>query len=158
MPRTPVRGYSRFERASGPVCADSAHPGTVYLLTGQSNVSGRELPSDLTEQKKPADEGIQLYGNDERWTVAAEPLDSARGQIDAVQTENLAAVGPGLFFARAIRAMRKEAVSLVLCAKGGVSVGRWKPAPDRDLAPRLVHRSGQECRRKCVGQALRPVR
>ena len=104
----------------------------TYVLAGQSNMSGRGLASELTEAERTIDPGIRLYGNDGQWRVAAEPLDSAEGQIDAVSEDRIAAVGPGLFFARALRAGAGEAIALVPCAKGGSSIGRWKSGGGRD--------------------------
>lgn len=105
----------------------------VYLLTGQSNMSGRGLVEELTPQERVADPAIQVYGNDERVRPALDPLDDATGQVDAVSSDaGLAAVGPGLFFARATRALRSKPVLLVPCAKGGSSMAQWTPGGGRD--------------------------
>lgn len=105
----------------------------VYLLTGQSNMSGRGLIEELTTEERVADPAIQLYGNDEKTRPALDPLDDATGQVDAVSSDvNIAAVGPGLFFARAMRALRDRPILLVPCAKGGSSIGQWKPGGGRD--------------------------
>jgi hypothetical protein len=111
-------------------CAQ-AEPRT-YVLAGQSNMSGRGLTDDLTPAERAPDPTIRLYGNDGRWRVAAEPIDSAQGQVDAVSEDRIAAVGPGLFFARALRAAGAGPLALVPCAKGGSSIGRWKPGGGRD--------------------------
>lgn len=113
--------------------ASAAPKPDVYLLTGQSNMSGRGLVEDLTAQERMADPAIQLYGNDEKLRPALDPLDDATGQVDAVSSDvNIAAVGPGLFFARALRAQRHKPIILVPCAKGGSSIGQWKPGGGRD--------------------------
>jgi hypothetical protein len=104
----------------------------TYILAGQSNMSGRGLIDDLTPTERAADPTIRLYGNDGRWRVAAEPLDAAQDQVDAVSEDRIAAVGPGLFFARALRAGGGGPVALVPCAKGGSSIGRWKPGGGRE--------------------------
>ena len=105
----------------------------VYLLTGQSNMSGRGLVEDLTPRERVADPAIQLYGNDEKTRPALDPLDDATGQVDAVSSDaGIAAVGPGLFFARATRALRHHPILLVPCAKGGSSIEQWKPGGGRD--------------------------
>lgn len=105
----------------------------VYLLTGQSNMSGRGLVEELTAPERTADPAIQVYGNDEAIRPALDPLDDAAGQIDAVSSDaGLAAVGPGLFFARATRALRSRPILLVPCAKGGSSMAQWKPGGGRD--------------------------
>jgi len=104
----------------------------VYVLAGQSNMSGRGAVVDLPAQDRDPDPRIRLYGNDGQWRPALDPLDDASGQVDAVSTDKQAAVGPGLTFARAMLRTRGHSISLVPCAKGGSSIGRWKPASDRD--------------------------
>lgn len=99
----------------------------VFLLAGQSNMSGRGDLSALTAAERRPDPKIWLYGNDGQWRLALDPLDDATGQIDMVSADHLAAVGPGLSFARALRRQGHGAVALVPCAKGGSSIGRWKP-------------------------------
>lgn len=104
----------------------------VYILAGQSNMSGRGVIDDLTAADRIADPAIRLYGNDGQWHPARDPLDSAAGQVDAVSTDAQAAVGPGLFFAREMRRLNGRPVVLVPCAKGGTSIGRWVPGGGRD--------------------------
>jgi hypothetical protein len=95
----------------------------IYLLIGQSNMSGRGAIADLDPAERSPDRRIRLYGNDGRWRIATEPLDDAAGQIDAVSVDRLAGVGPGLFFARALA----RPVGLVPCAKGGSAIAEWAP-------------------------------
>lgn len=104
----------------------------VFILAGQSNMSGRGLPSDLTDAERTPDPAIRLYGNDGRWHDAVDPLDDAAGQIDAVSADVQAAVGPGLFFARALHRVRFRPIVLVPCAKGGSAIGQWTPGGARD--------------------------
>lgn len=105
----------------------------VYVLAGQSNMSGRGALAELTAAEGVADPRIRLYGNDGRWHAALDPLDDASGQIDDVSADRQAAVGPGLFFARAMlrsgpmRRGRSRTIALVPCAKGGSAIGRWTP-------------------------------
>ena len=56
----------------------------VYLLTGQSNMSGRGLLEELTAEERVADPAIRLYGNDGVTRPALDPLDDPAGQVDAV--------------------------------------------------------------------------
>ena len=72
----------------------------LFILAGQSNMSGRaELPDD-----QALDPQIVVFGNDYRWRVAVEPIDSPQGQVDAVSADmadDLARFSPGVAFARA---------------------------------------------------------
>ncbi|MDC7683461.1 sialate O-acetylesterase [Asticcacaulis sp. BYS171W] len=108
----------------------------IYLLMGQSNMSGRGDLSALPDAARGPFVNIWLYGNDGVWKPAADPLDSSTGQIDAVSNElsskgeDKAGVGPGLSFAKALNTRRP--VGLVTCAKGGSSLAQWKPNPARD--------------------------
>lgn len=104
----------------------------VYILAGQSNMSGRGALDELSEAEGMSDPAIRIYGNDGQERVATEPLDDASDQVDAVSVDRMAAVGPGLFFARAMRSRDGRPILLVPCAKGGSSVGRWQPAEARD--------------------------
>ena len=104
----------------------------VYILAGQSNMSGRGLLEDLTAAERIADPAIRLYGNDGAWHAALDPLDSAADQVDAISADAQAAVGPGLFFAREMRRLNGRPVVMVSCARGGTSIGRWKPGGGRD--------------------------
>ena len=103
----------------------------VYVLAGQSNMSGRGAIAGLPAEDRVADPRIRLYGNDGQWRAALDPLDDGSGQVDAVSADKQAAVGPGLTFARALLHKRQRPIALVPCAKGGTAIGRWKPASDR---------------------------
>lgn len=105
----------------------SAVSPSTFILAGQSNMSGRGDLETLTVQERVPDPHIRLFGNDGRWRDAIDPLDDAHGQIDDVSTDRLAAVGPGLFFARELTATLGKSVALIPCAKGGSSIRGWKP-------------------------------
>ncbi|MCU6454111.1 sialate O-acetylesterase [Sphingomonas sp. A2-49] len=111
---------------------ERAAPFDVYVLAGQSNMSGRGALAALTPAERVADPRIRLYGNDARWRDALDPLDDAADQIDAVSADRQAAVGPGLPFARRMLRGRGRPVALVPCAKGGSAIAAWHAdaAPD----------------------------
>jgi hypothetical protein len=118
--------------AAGSLAAPSPSPRpAIYLLAGQSNMSGRGLVEDLSAAERAADPAIRLYGNDGRVGAALDPLDDPAGQVDAVSADPKAAVGPGLFFARALRAVDRRPIVLVPCAKGGSAMAEWTPSPGR---------------------------
>ncbi|MCH4895050.1 sialate O-acetylesterase [Sphingomonas sp. SFZ2018-12] len=103
----------------------------VYLLMGQSNMSGRGDLNQLTMHEREPDSRITVYANDGHVRPAREPLDDASDQIDRVSADPNAAVGPGLFFARHLLAARRVPIRLVPCAKGGTSIREWRPDPAR---------------------------
>jgi hypothetical protein len=106
-------------------------PRAIYLLMGQSNMSGRGVLTEIAPGSLDPDDRIQLYGNDGRWRKAAEPLDTAQGQIDKVSSDP-DGVGPGLAFAKAmLKRHPGRSIGLVTCAKGGSAIGEWKPSTER---------------------------
>jgi hypothetical protein len=104
----------------------------VVLLMGQSNMSGRGALEEIPPGALDPDPRIRVLGNDGIVRVAAEPLDAATNQIDAVSSDKSAGVGPGLAFAKARVARTKRAVLLVPCAKGGTSITQWARSDQRD--------------------------
>lgn len=104
----------------------------IYILAGQSNMSGRGNLDDLAAAEREANPRILVYGNDGVVKPAQEPIDSSLGQVDGVSADRLAAVGPGLFFARTMMQSVKGPFVLVPCAKGGSSISRWRPGGGRD--------------------------
>jgi len=106
-------------------------PRAIYLLMGQSNMSGRGVLTEVAPGTLDPDDRIQLYGNDGRWRRAAEPLDTAQGQIDKVSSDP-DGVGPGLAFAKAmLKRHPGRPIGLVTCAKGGSAIGEWKRSTER---------------------------
>ena len=107
----------------------AAEPTRVFLLMGQSNMSGRGDASEAPPGALDSDPRILLLGNDGSVRVAEEPIDSAIGQLDAVSADPSAGVGPGLAFAKAvIEASPGAPILLVPCAKGGSAIAAWRPA------------------------------
>jgi len=104
----------------------------AFVLAGQSNMSGRGSLEALEPSERSEVSAVDLYGNDGKWKKAIEPIDSAADQVDIVSEDHSAAVGPGLFFARAMKPTEKTPVALIPCAKGGSSIGRWKRSQKRD--------------------------
>jgi len=104
----------------------------VWLLMGQSNMSGRGDLSELPAVFAIPDPRIMAWGNDGEPAVAREPLDSAVGQVDLISADVQAGVGPGLAFARVrIAQQPNRRLILVPCAKGGSAIAEWTPADGR---------------------------
>jgi hypothetical protein len=111
-----------------PLGVDEALQGrlALFILAGQSNMSGRaELP-----QNQALDPQILVFGNDYRWRIAVEPLDSPEEQVDVVSADladDPARFGPGLAFARKLRLERPTmAIGLIPCAKGATTIQQWQ--------------------------------
>jgi hypothetical protein len=87
----------------------------LYLLIGQSNMVGRDAPSD--EDRQPHARIIAI-NRDEKWEPARDPLPHTDLCSEGV--------GPGMTFGR-MMAKRDDAISigLIPCAKGGSNLDQW---------------------------------
>lgn len=96
---------------------------SLFILAGQSNMSGwGELPPD-----QPLDARVYMFGNDYRWRIAAEPLDSAAGQVDKVSEDGGAGFSPGLPFALSLLEQEPDLfIGLIPCAKGNTTIEEWQ--------------------------------
>ncbi len=92
----------------------------IFVLAGQSNMSGRAVGPNRSNSS------IRMLGNDYKLKVAADPIDDATGQTHMGSVDWTAGVGPGLFFAEALKA-RVPGIEIVLvpCAKGGTKLDQW---------------------------------
>jgi hypothetical protein len=97
---------------------------SLFILGGQSNMVGwAPVP-----EHQDIDLMIYVFGNDYRWRVAAEPIDDAYNQVDQVSLDYMAAFGPSLAFASALRSQRPEMViGLIPCAKNSSAIIEWQP-------------------------------
>jgi Carbohydrate esterase, sialic acid-specific acetylesterase len=104
----------------------------VFLLMGQSNMSGRGRLADVPANAFPRQAAVSVYGNDGRMRAAREPVDDPMGQIDAVSVDTAAGVGPGLAFAdELVRLHPGLRVVLVPCAMGGSTIRQWQRSASR---------------------------
>ena len=96
---------------------------SIFILAGQSNMSGRGVLPESTV----TDPRIFMFGNDGRWKLASEPVDSPAGQIDLVSYDDNAGVSPGMAFALELLKDRPESyIGLVPVARGGTSLHQWR--------------------------------
>lgn len=103
-------------------------PVVRFLIGGQSNASGRGLLTGA----EPASASVRVFGNDYGWRTAAEPIDSATGQVDSVSDDGSSALHSfALRAAKGLYATVARRVELIPCAKGGSSIGQWMPAAGR---------------------------
>ena len=121
-------------------CAADEHSGlpemgmSIFLLVGQSNMSGRGELSDLREDDLLTSERIYTFTNSGNWAPAEFPVDANLDQVDTVSWDRNPGVGPALFFAKGLLDENQDqSIGLVPCAKGGTSIMEWLPNySDRD--------------------------
>ncbi len=97
----------------------------VYLLTGQSNMSGRGLLSQDTYNQNP-NPRIKMLKQDGTWVTALNPL---HGEL-----ESAAAVGPGISFAVKMleNADPSVTIGLIPTAIGGQPIAAFYPGAPND--------------------------
>jgi hypothetical protein len=110
----------------------------LFILAGQSNMSGRGKPPPL-----PIPTGVWIFGNDYRWHVASEPVDSPTAQVDVVSLDPWAGFSPALPFCRELREQGFSApLGLIPCAMGYSSLQEWRQdLRDSSLYGSLVKRA-----------------
>jgi len=124
LPDRPIRGRDGLK-----VDPDR---GGVFVIAGQSNASGHGASLD---NKEPTDPRVTMFGNDYRWKLAREPVDTAAGQLDKVSND-AAYVNDRVGHSFALRAAKDlvrsgvEQVKLIPCAKGGSRIAEWRMRPD----------------------------
>lgn len=96
---------------------------SLFILAGQSNMVGW---APIPENRR-TDPRIYLFGNDYRWRVAIEPVDSAYDQVDDISRDRIAFFGPSMAFALASLERQPEIViGLIPCAKNSSAIGQWQ--------------------------------
>lgn len=111
-------------------CATCPPPDTtIYILAGQSNMSGRgEIPA----QKADIDDAW-VFGNNWQWRILSEPVDSSTGQVDTVSMDTNAGYSLASSFARTWLADHPGgSIAFVPCAKGGSIIADWQRSEDRN--------------------------
>lgn len=100
----------------------------LYLLVGQSNMSGR---GKLTPADAEPDARVLVLDAKNEWGSQGEPI-----HFDKTS----ARVGPGFAFAKLMAQQNPDVeVGLIPCAVGGTSIVKWKP--DVDLFNKAVERA-----------------
>jgi hypothetical protein len=96
----------------------------IFLLAGQSNMSGRASLTGLPAFEHA--DRVKAFSNAWSWQGGAEPVDSPFGQVDTVSLDIDAGVGPSMAFADALADAYPEIeVGLVPCAFGGSTLNAW---------------------------------
>lgn len=78
---------------------------------------------ELPVEEKP-DPDLHLFYHDQ-WHVARHPLQDPDDPVYAVKADRLGGVGPGLSFARSMKARQGGSVGILLCARGGDGIQAW---------------------------------
>jgi hypothetical protein len=89
----------------------------VYVLMGQSNMSGRAPLEGLVAFPNAAHVSMLRAG---QWLPAQEPVSDEPG----------AKLGPGLPFANALFTVNHRDSGLIPCSKGGTKIDEWLPSRD----------------------------
>lgn len=93
----------------------SDKPLEVYLLIGQSNMSGRGIIETLSFNSS---ETIFMLNKTNKWVLAKDPLHFDR---------SYAGVGPGISFAQSMQQDQENvAIGLIPCAWGGSPIKAWE--------------------------------
>jgi hypothetical protein len=99
----------------------------LAIFAGQSNNSDRAPLEDYPGF--PHTDRVRIFSNAWQWVHAAEPMDSAIGQVDTVSSDYSPPPflgGPGVATGSAFAGLRPKArVGLVPCALGGTSITLW---------------------------------
>jgi hypothetical protein len=128
----------------------------LFILAGQSNMSGRGELSRLPPKFPANRRRIKSFSNAYTWTEAVEPLDDPRGQKDACSLDPAPGVGPGVAFGQRLsQLMPSVEVGLIPCAMEESSLAQWAPSPQRDtLYGSSLNRAREASRRGRVRGVL----
>ncbi|HVJ66675.1 MAG TPA: sialate O-acetylesterase, partial [Caulifigura sp.] len=96
----------------------------LFVLAGQSNMSGRgRVDSGVKISTRP----VYVFGNDDRWHRAIEPVDNGWEQVDRVSLDVVVGVGPGQRFGERWSELNAgQPVGLIPCAMGGSTIENWQ--------------------------------
>ena len=110
-----------LEWATKILCLFHIGVGDIYVLTGQSNMSGygRDTAFD------PPMLGVHAYSKDGKWDIASHPLSYVFGS-----PYNSSAVSPALSFARMLHQRLNVPIAIVPAAVGGSPLSAWHPEED----------------------------
>nr|XP_043637761.1 probable carbohydrate esterase At4g34215 [Erigeron canadensis] len=118
--------YTYLVLSSALHLADATPTKSIFILAGQSNMSGRGGVVNLTwdgyiPRQASSNPTILRLSSKLTWVVAAEPLHKD------IDTAKVCGVGPGMSFANSL--LRKDpsigVVALVPCAIGGTNISEW---------------------------------
>ncbi len=139
----PEGGLYRFEAQVMPIttspewgtridCAYHVGVGDVYVMAGQSNMTGyaRDFAYD------PPTLGVHAFTRQGNWALAVHPLGDS---IDSPYgySENCSGTSPALSFARRLHEELNIPIGLVPAAIGGTALAEWDPEQDGGCYKRM---------------------
>lgn len=104
-------------------CARHVGVGDIFILAGQSNMSGYGKDPAYD----PPQLGVHLYDNSGDWVLASHPLFSVPDPIYCNNDES-SGTSPGLAFGKLLSKRLNIPIGLVSAARGGSSLEEWNPA------------------------------
>lgn len=106
-------------------CASHVGVGEVFVLAGQSNMSGYGKDPAYD----PPELGVHLFDNAGRWVIASHPLNTVPDPVYKNNDGNSGS-SPGLAFGRIMHRRLGVPIGLVMTAAGGTSLEWWNPAEE----------------------------
>ncbi len=123
-------GSSASSGETNPVKLPSKQSFQLYLMIGQSNMSGR---GKVGEEDKTPHPRVLMFTTNAVWQPAVEPVTHDR-------QPKMLGVGPGLAFGKAVAEKYPDAtIGLIPCSLGGTPLSRWQKGGD--LYSNAVHRA-----------------
>ncbi len=96
---------------------------SLFVMAGQSNMSGKGPLPEIQH----VNQHIYVFGNDYRWRLALEPVDSPYNQVDEISLDRYARFSPALTFATELHRIEPDRIiGLIPCAKGETSIMEWQ--------------------------------
>lgn len=111
--------------------------GDLWVIAGQSNAAGYGRGPVFD----PPELGVHILKNDERWDVAAHPLNDPTGSTHPNREIANPGHSPYLAFARALRHTLGHPIGLIQTALGNSPLSQWNPVenPAAPLYRNLLH-------------------
>ena len=118
-------------------CVEHFGVGDLFVIAGQSNAVG--YGKDPVYD--PPEIGVHLYRCNDKWDIAAHPLNDSTGTCHEINMEPVnGGASPYLSFAKMIHRVTGYPVGLIPTALGGSSLSRWNPDQDGDLYWNMISR------------------
>lgn len=120
--------------------------GDIIVIAGGSNASGRGRTNqkvDYDAVKKYAGYKFKavMFGNDYKWEILKDPIDSCANQTDMVSCDKTAGGSQWPLIATEIMKSQKVPVAFIPTAKGGSTMQKW--LEDRDFYRQMERRINQ---------------